>query len=152
MAKKILVPHDTIHAIVRSADGSHGIVELSWGAPVQSRSTDSNSSISITGTEGWLEATRTPTYGIRLVVRTAVRDANGKMVWDDEKGKWKEVEEVIEESSSGVEKELASFLRAIDGDDDGMDQPRGTLVDVAFIEAALNSNGAPIDLEELAKV
>ena len=152
LAKEILKPHDTINAVVGSDDNSHGIVELSWGAPVQSRVTGSHDSISVTGTEGWLEATRTPTYGIRVVVRTAVRDADGKMVWDEEKGAWKEAEEVVEESSSGVEREIASFLRAIDGEDDGLDQPRGTIVDVAFIEAALNSDGAPVDLRQLAQV
>ena len=69
-------------------------------------------------------------------------------VWGiDEEGEiqsaWKEV---------GIEKEIESFLQAIDGSDDGVDHPRSTLVDVAFIEAALNSNGAPVDLVELSKV
>ena len=43
-------------------------------------------------------------------------------------------------------------MRALDGEDDGLDGPRGTLVDVAVIEAALNSNGAAVNLGKLAQV
>ena len=46
--------------------------------------------------------------------------------------------------------EIASFLEALNGKDDGLDGPRGTLVDVAFIEAALNSDGAQVDIGKLA--
>ena len=148
LAKEILKPHDTINAVVGSDDNSHGIVELSWGAPVQSRVTGSHDSISVTGDKGWLEATRVGA-NIRVTVRTAVVDDNGEPVWDEEKKQWKETEEVIEEKSCGVQKEIESWLRAVDGEDDGLDAPRGTLVDVAFIEAALNSNGAPVDLKKL---
>ncbi|TFK86224.1 oxidoreductase family protein [Polyporus arcularius HHB13444] len=148
LAKDILKPHDTINAVVASDDNSHGIIELSWGTPVQSRVTEAHSSISITGDKGWLEATRVG-ENIRVVVRTAVLDENGKPVWDEEKKLWKETEEVIEEKSCGVEKEIESWLRAVDGEDDGLDAPRGTLVDVAFIEAALNSKGTPVDLKKL---
>ncbi|KAJ2986039.1 hypothetical protein NUW54_g9927 [Trametes sanguinea] len=63
-------------------------------------------------------------------------DACGRTIWID----------------LGIRKEIEGFVQAIDGADDGVDDPRGTLVDVAFIEAALNSDGAPVDLVELAKV
>lgn len=150
LAKPILVPHDTIHALVRTADGAHGTVELSWGAPVPSRVAHAHDSITLTGAEGWLEITRGPAYGIRVTTRTAVRDEDGHMVWDEEHKRWAEREEVVEERSCGVEREIQGFLRATEsGVDDGLDAPRGTLVDVAFIEAALKSEGAPVDLGAL---
>ncbi|KAI0708573.1 oxidoreductase family protein [Earliella scabrosa] len=149
LAKPILAPHDTINAIALTASGAHGLIELSWGAPVQSRVTSSHDSISVTGTRGWLESTRTPRGTIRVVVRTAARDAQGKPVWDEEKGRWREEEEVVEERSCGVEREIGSWLEAVEGREDGVDEPRGTLADVAFIEAALNSDGKPVDLVKL---
>ncbi|KAI0357694.1 oxidoreductase family protein [Trametes cingulata] len=143
LAKDILPPQDTINAIVKSADGSHGLVELTWGAPTPSRSSQAGNNITVTGTEGWLEITRANGV-MRVSVKTITRDKDGKTTG--------EAEQVIEEKEVGIEKEIEGFLRAIDGTDDGVDHPRGTLVDVAFIEAALNSHGSPVDIVELAKV
>ena len=39
--------------------------------------------------------------------------------------------------------------KEVEGREDGVDEPRGTLADVAFIEAALNSDGKPVDLVKL---
>ncbi|KAI8989027.1 oxidoreductase family protein [Trametes punicea] len=143
LAKDILLPHDTINAVVKSDDGSHGLVELTWGAPTLSRSKEAGNNITITGTEGWIEVTRMNGI-IRVSVKTIARDKDGKPTG--------ETAEVIDEKEVGVQREIQGFLQAIHGSDDGVDDPRGTLVDVAFIEAALNSNGAPVDLVELAKV
>ena len=143
LAKDILPPHDTINAIARVANGAHGIVELSWGTPVPTRATDAHNSISVTGTEGWLEIARAPGV-FRITVKTAKRDEKGKRVGEQM--------EVIEEKEVGVQLEIAGFLEALDGNDNGLDGPRGTLVDVAFIQAALNSDGAPIDVGELAQL
>ncbi|KAH9851023.1 oxidoreductase family protein [Lenzites betulinus] len=143
LAKDILPPHDTINAIVQNADGSHGLVELSWGAPTASRAALAGNNLTVTGTDGWLEITRADGV-MRIAVRTVTRDAHGKPTG--------EAEEVHEEREVGIEREIAGFLRATDGDDDGVDAPRSTLIDVAFIQAALNSAGAPVDLVELAKV
>ncbi|KAI0657622.1 oxidoreductase family protein [Cubamyces menziesii] len=144
LAKDILPPHDTINAIVKSEDGSHGLVELTWGAPTASRASQAGNNITVTGTEGWLEVSRANGV-MRVSVKTTIRDKDGKPTGQ-------EATEVIEENEVGIQKEIESFLQAIDGSDDGIDHPRGTLVDVAFIQAALNSNGAPVDLVELAKV
>ena len=142
--QKHLPPHDTINAIVRTADGVHGIVELTWGAPVVSRVTAAHNALTVTGTDGWLEVSRAA-GAIRVAVRYALLDAHGKITG--------EKEEVVEEREVGVQGEIQSFLRAAaEGNDDGIDGPRGTLVDVAFIQAALNSGGAPVDLEKLAQV
>ncbi|KAI0634391.1 oxidoreductase family protein [Trametes polyzona] len=143
LAKDILPPHDTINAIVKNADGAHGLVELTWGAPTPSRASQAGNNITVTGTEGWLEITRAGGV-MRIAVRTITRDKDGKPTG--------EAEEVIEEREVGIQREIESFLHAIDGTDDGLDAPRSTLVDVAFIQAALNSNGSPVDLVELAQV
>ncbi|CDO77447.1 hypothetical protein BN946_scf184857.g54 [Trametes cinnabarina] len=143
LAKDILPPHDTINAIVKSQDGSHGLIELTWGAPTPSRSSEAGNCITVTGTEGWLSVTR-EAGAVRVSLKTITRDKDGKATG--------ETAEVIEEKEVGIQKEIEGFLRAIDGEDDGVDAPRGTLGDVAFIEAALNSDGAPVDLVELAKV
>ncbi len=143
LAKDILPPQDTINAIVKNADGSHGLVELTWGAPTVTRAKQAGNNITVTGTEGWLEITRANGV-MRIAVHTITRDKDGKSTG--------ETEEVIEEKEVGIQREIESFLRATDGSDDGVDDPRSNLVDVAFIEAALNSNGAPVDLVALAKV
>ncbi|KAI1786206.1 oxidoreductase family protein [Ganoderma leucocontextum] len=143
LAKDILPPHDTINAIARVENGAHGIVELSWGTPVPTRAAEAHNSISVTGTDGWLEITRPPGV-FRVTVKTATRDEKGKRVGEQT--------EVIEEKEGGVQFEIAGFLEALDGKDDGLDGPRGTLLDVAFIEAALNSGGAPVDVAKLAQL
>ncbi|KIJ64973.1 hypothetical protein HYDPIDRAFT_111692 [Hydnomerulius pinastri MD-312] len=145
-----LAPHDTINTIIKSADGSHGIFELSFGAPTSSRTSIGNGTI-ITGTDGYLTVGQTkvkdPVTGgdksvFRIVIKSVTRDADGKP--------GPEKEEVIDEPVRGVELELASFFAAaLEGKDDGLGSPLGALRDVAIIEAALNSDGKSIDLEKL---
>jgi predicted dehydrogenase len=147
--KEWLAPHDTINTIIKNADGSHGIFELSFAAPSPSRS-DAGRGIVITGTDGWLEVQQTLARDLinniekpifRVTIKSATRDANGVL--------GPEKEEVIDEPIRGVELEQASFFAALDGKDDGLGSPLGTLKDVAIIEAALTSGGALIDLEKL---
>lgn len=145
-----LAPQDTVNAIIKSADGSHGIFELSNAAPTQSRSSVGNGTV-ITGTDGYLTINQTkikdPVTGdempvFRIVIKFVTRDAHGKA--------GPEREEVIDEPVRGVELELASFFTAaLEGKDDGLGSPGGALRDVAVIEAALNSGGKMIDLEKL---
>ncbi|KAG9307907.1 hypothetical protein JVU11DRAFT_12951 [Chiua virens] len=145
-----LAPQDTINAIIKSADGSHGIFELSNAAPTQSRSSVGNG-IVITGTDGYLTINQTtakdPVTGgersvFRVVIKSVTRSVDGKV--------GPEKEAVIDELSRGVEQELASFFAAaLEGKEDGLGSPRGALRDVAIIEAALKSNGQLIDLEKL---
>ncbi len=142
-----LAPHDTINATIQTTDGSHGLVELTFGSPVPSRSTLANSGITVTGSEGWISivnASNADGKGVlRITVRTVTKDEKGR-----DNG---ETEEVIEEEVRGVKVEVASFLDAINGSDDGFGEPLGALKDVAFIQAALNSNGAPVDLVKLVQ-
>lgn len=145
-----LAPQDTINAIIKAADGSHGIFELSVAAPTQSRSSVGNG-IVITGTDGYLTVNQTkvkdPLTGdeksvFRVIIKSVTRDADGKV--------GPERQEVIDEPIRGVEVELASFFAAaLEGKEDGLGSPRGALRDVAIIEASLNSGGKLIDLEKL---
>ncbi|KAG6380494.1 hypothetical protein JVT61DRAFT_8649 [Boletus reticuloceps] len=145
-----LAPHDTLISIIKCADGSHGIFELSFAAPTQSRSSIGDG-IVITGTDGYLTVNQTkvkdPVTGdeksvFRVIIKSIIRNADGK--------EGPEREEVIDEAVRGVEVELASFFAAVvEGKDDGLGSPRGALRDVAMIEASLNSGGQLIDLEKL---
>ena len=147
LSQEHLPPHDTINAIVRSADGSHGIVELTWGAPVESRLKLAHSGVTVTGTEGWVSIDNAKNAEGKnvLVVATRVRvkDAQGRPVG--------ETEEIVKKEVSGVKEEFRRFFNAVNGKDDGFGKPIDALKDVAFIQAALNSNGAPVDLVSLAK-
>lgn len=147
--KEWLAPHDTINTIIKNADSSHGIFELSFAAPSPSRS-DSGRDIVITGTDGWLQVQQTLARDLvhnidkpifRITIKSATRDANEEL--------GPEKEEVIDEPIRGVELEQASFFAALDGKDDGLGSPLGALKDVAVIEAALTSDGKLIDLEKL---
>lgn len=147
--KEWLAPHDTINAIIKNADGSHGILELSFAAPSPSRS-DAGQGLVITGTDGWLQVQQTLTRDLihnveksvfRITIKSATRDANGVL--------GPEKEEVIDEPIRGVELEQASFFAALDGKVDGLGSPLGALKDVAVIEAALTSGGELVDLEKL---
>lgn len=147
--KEWLAPHDTINTIIKNADGSHGIYELSFAAPSPSR-TSAGGGLVFTGADGWLQVHQTRVRDLihnvekpilRVTIKSATRDANGVL--------GPEKEEVIDEPMRGVELEQASFFAAIDGKDDGLGSPLGALKDVAVIQAALTSGGELIDLEKL---
>lgn len=103
-----LLPHDTINAIVKSASGSHGIVEMTFGAPVLPREEEANNGISVTGTEDWVwielveskDATEAKQYVFRITVKKVKRNEKGEDV-----GK---TEDVVEERVRGVEEEFRS--------------------------------------------
>ena len=52
--REFLKPEDTINAVVQSADGSHGVLDLTWGAPTASAADRAAKGITIVGTDGWL--------------------------------------------------------------------------------------------------
>lgn len=146
--KDYLKPHDTLNAVVKAADGSHGTFELTFAAPTESRSQQGNG-ITITGNSGWLSVAQAKVQddsnaSQKSVLRTKIKyvtEVNGKP--------GPEEEEVIDEPVGGVESELKSFFEAIEGNDDGLGDPTGALKDVAFIQAALNSEGHLVDLGAL---
>ena len=143
--KDYLKPYDTIHSITRSGDSYHGIVEITFASPTKSLPT--GDLISVTGTNGWLSvnSVNTPSGPVfRTVIKSVIKVKNKP---DEEK------EEVVEEAQNGVVTEFSSFFDAIDGKDElGLGDPFGALRDVAFIEAALNSNGKLVDLGKLLQV
>jgi hypothetical protein len=144
--QKHLPPHDTINAVVRAEDGTHGLIELTWGAPVPSRSQHAHGGITITGQDGWIaiESVNVNDRGyFRVTVFTVTKDEHGRDVGEEK--------QVIEEETISVKLELRSFLKAIDGENDGFGSPLGALKDVAFIQAGLNSNGQPVDLIKLVQ-
>ncbi|KAG1886499.1 hypothetical protein F4604DRAFT_1274401 [Suillus subluteus] len=147
--KQLLAPHDTINTIIKNADGSHGVFELSFAAPSLSRC-EVDRGIVITGTDGWLKVQQTMTHDLiynveklvfRITIKSATRNANGVL--------GPEKEEVIDEPLRGIELEQASFFAALEGKDDGLGSPLGALKDIAVIEVALTGGGELIDLEKL---
>ena len=49
----------------------------------------------------------------------------------------------------GVELELAAFVNAIEGTDDGLGTPLSALKGVGLLQATLENQGKPIDLQEV---
>ena len=142
--KDFLKPYDTIHSIAKAGDSFHGIVEISFALPTNSA--PAGDLISVTGTDGWLSVNQVNKPGmegtfIRTVIRSLVK-VKGKP--NEEK------EEIIEVAQNGIVAEFASFFDAIQGKDElGLGDPFNALSDVAFVEAALNSNGELVDLIKL---
>ena len=145
--KDYLKPYDTIHSIAKAGDSFHGIVEITFALPTNS--TPAGDLISVIGTEGWLSVNQVNKPGtketiIRTVIKSVVK-VKGKP--DEEK------EEVIDELQNGIVAEFASFFDAIQGKDKlGLGNPLSALSDVAFVEAALNSNGKVVDLTKLLQL
>jgi predicted dehydrogenase len=145
--KDYLKPYDTIHSIAKSGDSFHGIVEITFALPTHS--VPAGDLILITGTEGWLSVNQVNKPGtkgtfIRTVIKSVVK-VEGKP--NEEK------EEIIEEAQDGIVAEFASFFDAIQEKDElQLGNPISALSDVAFVEAALNSNGELVDLTKLLQV
>jgi predicted dehydrogenase len=142
--KEYLKPYDTIHSIARAGDSFHGIVEITFALPTSSA--PAGDLISVTGTDGWLSVNEVNKLGTKgTIIRTVI-----KSVVKVEGKPNEEKEEVIEEAQNGVVAEFASFFDAIQGRDElGVGDPFSALNDVAFVEAALNSNGELVDLTKL---
>ena len=140
--KDFLKPYDTIHSIAKAGDSFHGIVEITFALPTLS--SPAGDLILVTGTEGWLsvnQVTKPEGAFIRTVIKSVVK-VKGKP--NEEK------EEVIEVAQNGIVAEFASFFDAIQGKDElQLGNPVSVLSDVAFVEAALNSNGKLVDLSKL---
>ncbi|EGN93362.1 hypothetical protein SERLA73DRAFT_97769 [Serpula lacrymans var. lacrymans S7.3] len=146
--KKYLPPHDTINAIVKVDDGSHGIFEMSFAAPATSLSQGNR--IIITGTDGWLSVEQAKVLGTQGGIEIPVLRINLRMVTKVNDKPGPERTEIIDEPVKGVEAELGSFFAAVAGTrDDGLGSPVGALEDVAFIQAALNSEGCLVELQNM---
>ncbi|KAG8906589.1 hypothetical protein FRB99_006544 [Tulasnella sp. 403] len=138
LTKEYLAPEDTIQSVLQLADGSHGILELSYAAPVEEKA------VTITGTEGHIRITtekrltpsgeEAPHYAIKIVNKADQVDTQYYR-------------------TQGVEKEIDYFVQAINGahssESAGKGEPRGALRDVAVIEASLKSKGQLMDIKKL---
>jgi hypothetical protein len=140
--KEYLKPHDTIHALIKSDERFHGTVELTWGFPTSTK--PQTDGFVVTGSKGWMSINYS--WGPPPVVKVVINS-----ITEAEDGKEEVVEEVIEEPGCGVAFELRSFFDVIAGRDDGLGlgDPSAALVDVAVIQAALNSHGNLVALEHL---
>lgn len=159
LSRDHLPPHDTITALLSCTSPSdtsskpkdkkaHGIYELSFAAPAPSRSKAGNTTI-ITGDKGWLEIASGVKVGGKSVVRVTLHVVTHPQ--EKEGDVLKEQEEVIEEEQRSIEMEISYFLDAVKGTDNGLGDPRAALFDVAVIQAALTSEGSPVDLEKLVR-
>jgi len=142
LTKEYLPPHDTIQSVIQTSTGAHGILELSFAAPAANAG---DSGISITGTDGVLRIANAN----KALKEGGPEVRSYKLTWIDSKGAQTEEFYPVQ----GVEKEIEYFAKAIAGSKDAeitaTGEPRGALVDVAVVEAALTSNGKAIDLQKL---
>jgi hypothetical protein len=130
-----LAPKDTINAIIKSGD-ANGTFFLSFGSP-SSKYDVSENGYSFSGPKGW----------ITVGSAGEEKPGHGKITVTDKEGK----KEVIHVRNCGVEVECKNFFEALRGKDGGEQNPRSALKDVAFIQAALDSNGQLVDLQALSK-
>ncbi|KAF9652272.1 NAD(P)-binding protein [Thelephora ganbajun] len=123
-----LAPLDTLTAVIQTASGAHGSFSLSFAASVQNTA---RFGFVILGTEGLVEITR---KGSDLTLK--LTKADGSV-------------DTIEHAPRGVQLELAAFVNAIKGVDDGLGTPLSALKDVGLLQAAFESQGKLVDLQEL---
>ena len=126
--KEYLAPQDTIQAIIRCADGSHGVFELSYAAPSPA---SSRYWTLIEGDKGSLEIKEVEDQYKVILKKGGVE------------------EEIESKPSMGVRLEFESFIAALGGKVDDLGNPLAMLQDVAVIEAALTSKGNLVDLTKL---
>jgi len=123
-----LAPLDTLTAVIQTVSGVHGTFSLSFAVPTQSAA---RFGFVVIGTEGLVEIAH---GGSGLALK--LTKADGTVVSTDY-------------AFRGVELELAAFVGAIKGADDGLGTPLGALKDVGLLQATFESQGKPIDLREL---
>ena len=160
LSREHLLPEDTITALLSCTPLSgapteskdrlaHGVFELSFAAPAPSRAGVGNATI-ITGNKGWLQIANVKGADGKPSVRVTIHKVTHEPAKEGDE--LKEEEEVIEERSRSVEAEVAIFLDLVNGGkDEGLGEPRAALVDVAVTQAALTSEGKPVDLQKLLK-
>ncbi|CAK5283220.1 unnamed protein product [Mycena citricolor] len=138
-----LKPHDTIHALATAGSHFHGIVDMSFASPTAS--TPKADAFVITGSKGWMTVNSAKPEGKDAVLRVVVKRAI-----EVEGRPTEEIEEVYEVPQRGIEEEFGAFFDAIAGrESQDFGSPLGALRDVAFIEAALTSEGKVVDLGAL---
>ncbi|KAG7445420.1 oxidoreductase family protein [Guyanagaster necrorhizus] len=127
--KEYLAPHDTIHAIAKASSHYSGTLEMTFAFPTTSKPVSAKDAYVVTGTEGYAAISIDGGF-IKAILTTEKKET------------------VVKEKMRGVELELGSFFDAADSKEgiEPFGNPVDALKDVAFIEAALKSNGALVDL------
>ncbi|KAK0184467.1 hypothetical protein F5146DRAFT_938488 [Armillaria mellea] len=130
--KDYLAPHDTIHAIAKASEHYNGTLEMTFAFPTTSKPVSAKDVCVVTGTEGYAAISIEGGF-VKAVLATEKKET------------------IVEERMTGVQVELKSFFDAAEGKEsiEPFGNPVGALKDVAFIEAALKSNGALVDLDLL---
>ncbi|KAH8833719.1 hypothetical protein DL96DRAFT_1578136, partial [Flagelloscypha sp. PMI_526] len=123
--KDILKPHDTIQAIVQ-VPNAHGSIDMTFASPTTSKPTFDM--FVFTGSNGWIS------------VGQVTLPESQQSVW-----------RVTTFPHVGVQTEVDEFFARVAGNDSGWGSPKAALRDVAFFQAALNSNGTLVDLETLLR-
>jgi len=157
LEKEYLAPHDTIHAIVKAGHRINGSLNMTWAHPTKGRPEGTDGYL-IIGTKGWISVRQLTLPGadapiLRVLIKTRGVPGTGLVGGGDGASEVQESEEVHEFAVQGVVRELESFFLAVSGKDDGLGlgDPLGALQDVAFLEAALKSNGEVADLKRLVE-
>lgn len=123
-----LAPLDTLTAVIKTVSGAHGSFSLSFAVSTENAA---RFGFVVLGTDGLIEITRKGSgLGLKLT------KADGSIV-------------LTEHAHLGVELELAAFVDAIRGVDDGLGTPLSALKDVGLLQATFESQGKPVDLQEL---
>jgi len=127
-----LAPIDTITTTLQTTGGIHGTFTMTFALPFKP---SSGNTFNVIGTTGQIA---TVVEGNRMKV--TITNAKGGV-------------EISEYPVDGVPLELASFVNVVRGAaDDGLGDPLNALKDAAFLQAAFESHGKPIDLVELVKL
>ena len=120
---------DTLNTVIKTASGAHGTLSLSFAASASQGA--GRFGFVVLGTGGLVEITReSPCLTLKHT------KADGSVV-------------STEHAQHGVELELAAFVEAIKGIDDGLGGPISALKDVALLQASFESQGKLVDLQEL---
>jgi predicted dehydrogenase len=142
--KEILAPHDTISTIVKADNNAHGTLDMTFAHPTQSK--PNTDAYLFTGDKGWISINMVtppgaPSAVFRMTTKTLAPHSGGE-----------EEVTVTDASPSGVRAELASFFAKVKGQETtDIGDPAQALKDVAFIQAALTSEGSLVDLRQLVK-
>ncbi|KAF8991975.1 hypothetical protein BDQ17DRAFT_1401834 [Cyathus striatus] len=167
LTKPYLAPTDTIHSVLTSSpppslsqdkspneEPVHGLSEMTFAHPTPSK--PSTDAFVITGSKGYVAVRGVEVDGkpaIRATFTYLVPSLLLKLKGRRRRRKEEEKEEVHTFPMIGVSEELRSFFDIIKGKNDGLNlgEPENALWDVALVQAALNSGGALVDLDELLR-
>jgi len=131
--KDYLAPHDTIAVAVKADSHFHGNLFMTFAHPTQEK--PKADAFTFTGDKGFMTINNASADG-KQVIRIITRTAEGEKVEDF--------------PTEGVKAELESFFAKIKGEKTiEIGDALEALRDVAFIQAALNSDGKFVDLEKL---